>query len=613
MNKEKIAEAFGRLNDQMITDALDYKCERRQIVMNKKKLITIAIAAVVAVLLTVSVAAAATYTNLVGEERAFDTASAYVIRNADTEAEQTTLANYIIAGLTYDKSSEEASVNLRFSGLRPVYDVKFKVGGYAYEVRIDAKTEVVLECKKEIDEGWEDYLASEIMSGNEKAAEIGTMADFKAEISNDDATLIALDYTGISEGGHYGCDSVSATVVCSANQTPEQSDCYIAEIYHGGYKYTVTISSETGEVLNCEHEESDEEGADERHLHEGLVSGHIGRYKAKRVAIEYFLTQNPSFDEDSLFIYDYLYFRPEDGGTINIGTERFEDADCDIYTEYFQLNGGTIRTIVFINADTGEILRTVTETTDPTSSAGANQTLSSEAPEGMLSETDVAIIALTDAELTEPNVHDLTVVLEDGIYRIRWEFAFAETVYMIDAKTGEILSTEGVTPRDYIGTDTALDIVFKEKGISKEYVSNVQIETGVQSDYRLYYITFTYHGIGCSFDVNALDGTIMGYAFPFANISDNEVFEGAYEIGFADLIERGIDQADISHGGTFYDNETASIFGSNGDGLAGIVCVDFKVRSENAVYLYGISLFDGSILRLHKIDCDTGDAVIIIG
>lgn len=267
MNKEKIAEAFGRLDDQMITDALDYKCERRHIVMSIKKIA--AIAAAVIVILTVTVSATA-FTGLIGKEKAFEAARAYVIRNTDERGKVSTWTLFL-ENLEYDTSVEETEVKLGLTaGLRSVYKVEFKIAGYAYDITVDAKTGTVLDWSQEIDEGWEEHL---------EEVEFRGPADgiWEPEIGSMDAMNIARDYFGLYNTGYIGCGVNGESASGEPNFKTEPYSIHV-DHEHGGYIYSCDVNGTTGEVMNAEITE-DESYSGERHQHE---PNHdlIGLYRA---------------------------------------------------------------------------------------------------------------------------------------------------------------------------------------------------------------------------------------------------------------------------------------------------------------------------------------------
>lgn len=95
-----------------------------------------------------------------------------------------------------------------------------------------------------------------------------------------------------------------------------------------------------------------------------------------------------------------------------------------------------------------------------------NQTLSGDAPDGLISEAAAAAVALENSGLTSRNVSGLTCRLEGNIYKISFLFGYMDypkttdlktNTYEIDAATGEILGFEAVTPEDFLTEEEAAD------------------------------------------------------------------------------------------------------------------------------------------------------------
>lgn len=444
MNKEKIAEAFGRLDDQMITDALDYKCERGQIVMSKKKLAAIIAAAAVTVLLTVSVAAAATFTGLMSKEDVLDTAVTYVVMHEDNGAK---LAEYIFEGLSYGESSDETEVTLGLSGLRPVYNVKFKVGGQEYTVTVDAKTSVVLDCKTDVDTGWDEHLrnANYKESDAPTQEDIDSWDDSKNVINSSQAMLIARDYTGLSESGLYQCGEALGTSHCGPiyGTDPQR---YEFVTNHGGYRYSVIVNAETAEVMSCDIELKSSNGG---HTHEADTE-HISSYDATVIAAEYF--RSVGFDDCTpADIFHVSFFRRTDKIAEKIAGVIIHGFDMshlrgDFYVLSYDHDNHEIYESLFIDAYTGVIVSVKTSYPEP-NLLRPNQDVSTIAPEGMISEATAKAIALSDAGVKDTSVYGFEITLDCDVYRLSYQrYARRDVLnlysYVINAENGDIIETD---------------------------------------------------------------------------------------------------------------------------------------------------------------------------
>ncbi len=133
----------------------------------------------------------------------------------------------------------------------------------------------------------------------------------------------------------------------------------------------------------------------------------------------------------------------------------------------------------FENKDTGKGIRIILdpetleliskEEYDCTKDSGderiPNRTLSGSAPDGLISEAAAAAVALDNSGLTTKDVAGLTCELDGEVYKISFRFGYKDypattdlivNTYEIDARTGEILSSDAITPDSYIGEEEAI-------------------------------------------------------------------------------------------------------------------------------------------------------------
>lgn len=582
--------------------------------MSKEKLVTIIAAAVLATLLSVSVAAAATlatFTGLVSKDEIYDIATTYVVMHEEDGAK---LAEYFIEGLSYGESSEETEVSFGLSGLRPVYNVKFKVGGYEYTVTVDAKTNVVLDCKKEVDPSWDEHLKNADYSEPLKPTQedIENWDNSRNVINSIQAALIAQDYTGLSGYGLYQCGEALGTWGAEPiyGVDPQRFEF---TTNHGGYRYTVVVNAETAEVMSCDIVPY---GSDKGHTHEQDTE-HISSYDATIIAAEHL--RSVGFDDctpgdignlisfsrrndetikkiagmivsgfdvsylrgdfytlyyfhDNFEIAEILFMDAYTGVIISTKTYIAETSnllpnqdvsveapkdmiseaaamaialndsgikatsiygfeitlDGDVYKLSYQSYAGSRALKLYsytINAESGEIIDTyvceLVKDDRPPEEELKNQTLNSEAPEGMISEVDAAAIAFENSDINKWCVRALRINLADGVYKISYLFGyddftegitgtwdFRTNTYEIDAVTGEILSFDALTPKDYIGEDRALAIAYELSGISEDDVERVEVRLeSITRSYPQYSISlYSDWGMIYHYDLDAVSG-----------------------------------------------------------------------------------------------------------
>ena len=316
--------------------------ERRDIGMKKNYLRKAAIAAAcAAVILTASLTAVAAYVSPFEKStmtnKAYGAALEFAVAHADSEEQRQSIAAMLIDDLAYDKSTEESSVNFGLEGFTPIYNVDFKVAGFAYEIQVDAKTFEVISYERSFDEGWEEHLSA--VENSEKPS--------VQTITPVDASFIAQDWFGLYDPKNCGDSSLSATV------TPD-NDGINVRLTHGGYVYECNVDNDSGAVTKATIAEEKSSKGD-RHRHEPSDE-YIGLYKASRIVLdEYRLSYSP-FD----------YFNPENMHAMSIdfvaktqkrGDKTFDSGyGDDVYVAVLQLKETSIRAEIVINAKTGEVI-----------------------------------------------------------------------------------------------------------------------------------------------------------------------------------------------------------------------------------------------------------------
>ena len=446
MNKKTVTEAFGEIDNRFIAEAMDYKCERKHIVMSIRKIA--AIAAAVMVIFAVTVSAAA-FTGLVDKNTALGSAMDYVVQNAETQDESDLLTKYIYAGETYVEMFEETQVDLGLKGFRAVYNVSFRLGQFAYSVGVDAKTGVVISCEREIDMAWwlqrqkNEVSIHPIEEYEEFHAEYEKFHDV---IQGMDLYHIASEYTGLYTKaiGRYSTD------VCKSydwgenrmygfdiEDLPETFDKYstwYVELTHGGYKYALIIDSVTGEVLSCDITEYDDfEG--ERHLHEPSDE-YIGPHKARQI-----FTAQTGIDYSSRWLSFGVSFYPENKDIITDGGTIKNTYGKDIYYVFAIMEHTAEKHVCVIDAKTGEII-------DQGNSIIERQAVSTDAPDGMISEAVAKAVVLEDLGITDRYITDFTIELKESedqsYYEINiTDYLDAHYTYRVDAVSGQISGKGG--------------------------------------------------------------------------------------------------------------------------------------------------------------------------
>lgn len=370
MNIEKLTKEIGRMDSAFIDEALDYGAEKtkRGITMSKKKLISTAIAAALVVALaTMSVSAAVSIANYADDKTSNEViraAEIYIAESADSDGEFD-LATAVLMGLGYDGEVMIGEADFGFSGLKPIYNVSVKVGGYAYSLVLDAKTKEVLSCDRAADEGWaahieevreerletrdykSDIVVDEIKKDDVVIGDITTTdaADIICDyLENDECSLVRNSF--ISVGPNYATNPLSRFV----------------RVSHAGYVYEALVDSVSGEILHLEAFAiadgynlwySGSDPVNDVHIHEHTDDREfIGSVGAKRAAAEALSSDGRDWSVGP-------YERHENGSQTMVNEIAIADLGFPEDLDYYYLGtaycDGDLK-LVFVEARTGEVL-----------------------------------------------------------------------------------------------------------------------------------------------------------------------------------------------------------------------------------------------------------------
>lgn len=471
MKRENINDAIDMLDEELLESAAAMRGQKKARRFSVSKLVGIAAAAVLvisATLLTIS----ATYRFEVDPNdvpRLLETAHTYATQNIRLEEDGMKQIHFI--DYCWDDYRYDESVEGKLTGLRPVYNVKFKVAGSAYDVDIDIKTEVVTRFEKTVDTEWDarfdDYENFErlhtnwmIMVGElEPEVEVGEMTPSMAY-------TIFLDYFALGEDSGSLWSTDSNTIFRTFDYSTDPMTIPMS-YYHGGYVYSCRINSVTAEVTDVNVTEATAEQMKNpftkeletlvsEHLHEHSEEREfISRYEANLIAIEEL--GFPKANDNYWDTYIPLY---TDGTVTNMSTREEEQMPdgVDAFYLYYAKPGPWIEpdqskpgANVFINARTGEVIKVEYSDNYRRNSMRENHIPSADAPEGMISEADVQIIIIEDLGLeTREELFGFGIELKDGVYeaftgaRLNKNGipGLTDYSYKVDAVTGEIISKE---------------------------------------------------------------------------------------------------------------------------------------------------------------------------
>lgn len=455
MKRENISDALDMLDEELLSSVMTMREQKETRNISISKLAGIILAAVFVLSATV-LTAMANYTFTIDPKDTKDLLEEayYYARYETDDLDERALFTYCWDEYRYDESIEG-----KLSGLRRVYNIKFKVAGYAYDIDVDMSG-IVTKCNKTVDSDWEnrfdDYEGYErerintlIMHGDmEPEVTVG-------EIKADTAYDIFMDYFNLDEHNYY-LDSGDLSIyyvpgketVCDYSTDPMTINLGYE---HGGYIYRCRINSVTGEVTDVSVTPIEEnEFPVGKHLHKHEESEYIGRYRAGLIALETLGLSNDYWPRISInFASKQATMDIYDAGAKTAGKIP-DNVDC-----YYRLSvrdrpnndwtqGAEITyTVVYIDGLTGEVFAVVENAAKSTQHTIVP--VSAEAPKGMISEADAQLIAFEDAGIeAKKELGGFEIELVDGKYEIyvlyhrhsfEWEYD-----YTIDAVSGEILS-----------------------------------------------------------------------------------------------------------------------------------------------------------------------------
>ena len=481
----------------------------------------IAAALIVALAATVT---AVSFSGLIDPETALAQAKTYIVSNETDPALKAELAEAIIGGMVYDESFGAGEADLGLKNGRIVYSISFNTCGYCYDIVMDAKTGVVYSADRAADAGWEEIYPElakkrDDLFESQKAEQQRQEQEMQKEL--DEAPDYSLIRSRFNE--YFGLNFFTNTDI---EPDPETRTAICTKSVDG-YIYTATVSYD-GSVISNPSVAEDPGFKGERILHE-KVEGIISYDEADRLAEEAVIEKYPDvsggilknfnvtcyYDSNSVAEYDepviiviFKYYEDPDSEA-----ESFEeDAQISVLldpvtgeatkitrtygfsvqkakaAEYAGADGKGLSfaggnsggEYTFENKDAGVGIRVVLdpetlelislEEYDCTKNSGderiPNQTLSGDAPDGLISEAAAAAVALENSGLTSRNVSGLTCRLEGNVYKISFLFGYMDypkttdlktNTYEIDAATGEIFGFEAVTPEDFLTEEEAAD------------------------------------------------------------------------------------------------------------------------------------------------------------
>lgn len=345
MNREKVAEYIGDIDDRYLEEVFEHKEQSRRIIMteNRKRrsiVKILAIAATVVLILATTVSAVA-LTGLISKDEAFSSAYNHLHNTSDPE-EKDTIANLILSGMIIEESAELSEAQLGFKEGRFVYNLSFRLIDYMYYYTVDAKTGVVLDCYKEYDPKEEEPDENLTRYDHE---ELWSYAELTAPYGRVSALNIATDYFGTHP-------------MITNGRVDSYVDAYEDGHYEimfagGGYVYTCKVDMQTGELYDDEITEDPEFTGDKFRLEH--IDGVIGLNEASRIAFE----DSGLKMHEKLFVsayYNPVLIEVNDGHIVNISGYGFGIYEVHITDAD---NHDIPAPNYYIKADTGDILKVV--------------------------------------------------------------------------------------------------------------------------------------------------------------------------------------------------------------------------------------------------------------
>ncbi len=363
-----LKEAFGEIDEEYISEALELSSPRRkERTVNKKKLFIIPLAAAIllAALSVSAVAAVASLADSETAEKVILAAEDYIVMNAD-QSEKEDLGRAVISDLGYDREVMESEADFGFSGLRPIYNVSVKLGGYSYLLVMDAATKKVLSCERNADESWEEHVKEEREKRNsELPFEISDKPNPDSalgDLTADEAADILLDYL-INDG----CGFENYSLGSEINYLTDPATVYIS-LGHGGYIYHALIDTVSGEIVKYRAEEMTEDSSlktedydKDYHLHVHADSReYISRIEAKKaVAAKVGIN---AYDEGYWIVCSMTKVPIAESGIksfngVSVSETGLEDIgeyySCEVYSK--SADGTKLEYLAFVDAKTGDV------------------------------------------------------------------------------------------------------------------------------------------------------------------------------------------------------------------------------------------------------------------
>lgn len=457
MKRENISDALDMLDEELLSSVMTMRDKKKTRSISISKLAGIILAAVFVLSATV-LTAVANYTFTIDPKDAKDLLEEayYYARYETDDLDERALFTYCWDEYRYDESIEG-----KLSGLRRVYNIKFKVAGYAYDIDVDMSG-IVTKCNKAVDPDWENHFDDYEGYERERINTLIMHGDMEpevtvGEIKTDAACDIFMDYFNLDYHNYYiepGAGSIwyvpGNGMVCDYSTDPMTINLGYK---HGGYIYRCRINSVTGEVIDSSITELPDEELEKKsykHQHKHEENEYIGRYRAGLIALETLGLSNDYWPHILINFASKQATRDIYDADAKIVVKIPDNVDC-----YYRLSvrdrpnndwtqGAEITyTVVYIDGLTGEVFAVVEN-----AGKGTQHTIvpvSAEAPKGMISEADAQLIVFEDAGIeAKKELGGFEIELVDGKYEIyvlyrrhsfEWEYD-----YTIDAASGEILS-----------------------------------------------------------------------------------------------------------------------------------------------------------------------------
>lgn len=570
---QRCAEMKGQVKDTM-TDYAN-NMENRAITKKsgRKIIVKAALIATAVMILTVSAAAAVSLSGLQPKEEAEVAVLNHAVMNCSDEDMKNDLAAVVLSGMECTTESE-----LAFSGIRPVYKTKTVIGGFTITSTVDAKTLVILDSSVEYDE---ELMEQAVENERKKPAVVApNYPDIVAYPAYLQPVYILRDHYGLIDSE--SLDIRTNYYWCEYDESHENIHAFAN---FDGYRYEGVFNAETLEMISTTVTEI-EDYVGEKALHEKtegyismvdavkLVGDDLGidiwkitadKTHADRANPISLLYASHQSMEDGVEVavrvvyddvnYDYRlsaangevlkkYAMLDMDYTMEKCAEHFgvTSRELGMYhvgnnVEYLDMTvaGFTLSTdgktykVIFDN-ETKQIVSAEEDKKDPENLGTRNiYTLSTEAPDGMISEAEAAAIALERFEFSISQARDdFRLKLDGNVYSIAWaqqthcnfDHVMIKYSCSVDAKTGAVISS---TPKlihadlsetsGFIGEEKAKELAEAYDQDGREKIAKItDVTLGEMcisaSDSELEY-TAVYQ---VNFDYKGRDGEVWFYA-----------------------------------------------------------------------------------------------------